>query len=127
MGAYKISIDSITCLSQKDAKGVAEVWLLAQSDGGPPVRYPHAPLFAQNMDEGDTWSIDGDLVLEFDGCCNLTIYEQDFNIDINATDFLGCASFTSGANDANDKIATNGSDSGDSDYSKFAISFSWVN
>lgn len=126
MGYYKISIDSITCISQNDAKGVAEIWLLAQSDGSKPIRYPPQPVAAYNIDEGDTWSIDGDLTLEFDGCCNLTIYEQDFNIDINATDFLGCASFTAGTNDSNDKIATNGSSSGDSDYSKFAIRFSWV-
>ena len=44
MGAYKIRIDSIYCAAQKDAKGNAEVWLLAQSDGGAPVRYPQAAM-----------------------------------------------------------------------------------
>ena len=125
MGAYKIRIDSIYCAAQKDAKGNAEVWLLAQSDGGAPVRYPQAAMSSHSMDVGDTWEI-GDLVLEFDGCCNLTIYEQDLGLDVNLTDFMGCARFTSGADASTAKVATNGTDSGEHDYSKFTIQFSWA-
>lgn len=126
MGSYKISIDSIKCISQKDAKGEAEIWLLAQSDGGPPKRYPPQPLSAHDIDEDETWLINGDLDLEFNGCCQLTIYEQDFDLSINATDFLGCVSFTADSDDSIAKIATNGSNSGDREYSEFAVSFSWI-
>lgn len=126
MAAYRISIDSIKCNSQKDAKGEAEIWLLAQSDGGPPKRYPLEPLSAYDIDEGETWPINGDLVLAFNGCCQLTIYEQDSDLSITATDFMGCVSFTADADESLAKIATNGSSSGDSEYSEFAVSFSWI-
>ncbi|WP_257558497.1 hypothetical protein [Sphingobium sp. CFD-2] len=118
----KVRIDRIECQAQKDAKGEAEIWLLAQSDGGMHVRYPAGPVAAQNISEGGTWQI-GDLELEFEGCCNLAIYEQDLNVDISLTDFQGCVSFMAGADDLVDKIATNGSDSSDSGYSKYAVGF----
>ena len=80
------------------------------------LRHPH------DISEGDTWEID-DLDLEFEGCCNLTIYEQDLDLDINLTDFQGCVRFLAGGDDSADKVATNGSDSGDSGYSKYSVGF----
>jgi hypothetical protein len=111
---------------QADAKDEAEIWLLAQSDGGTPVRYPPSPLSTYSIPTGGNWNINGDLVLEFDGCCNLTIYEQDRKINIDRTDFLGCARFTSGADPSNQKIAANGTDKGNGDYTEFTIEFSWA-
>jgi len=127
LSAYKIKIDNIHCVSQKDSKGAAEIWLLAQSDGGAPVRYPQKPLSTHSISEGGNWDIDGDLVLEFDGCCNLTIYEQDHKLNIGSTDFLGCARFTSRADPSNDKIAANSTDKENKDYTEFTIEFSWAN
>ncbi len=124
---YKFRINSIHCVSQKDtAKGKADIWILAQSDGGAPVRFPPAALSSHAMGDGDTWNLDDDggLTIEYDGCCNLTLYEQDFEFNINGTDFMGCARFTAGADPSSDKVATNGSDPTEGDYSEFSINFS---
>ena len=125
MGAYKISIDSIKCVSHADPNGSDEVWILAQSDGGVPVRYPKAALSAHSMTNGETWDIDGDLTIEFNGCCNFTLYDQDISFLIQETDFLGCARFTSGADASQPKVLSNGYGD-DRDHSEYQLYFSWV-
>ena len=126
MSAYKIKIESIECVHQKDEIGASEIWLLALSDGTTPSRYPVDPMSTYSIDDGETWSIDGDLELEFDGCCNLTIYEQDKKLVLSTTDFLGCVYFTASSDPNTQLVATNGTDSGESDYSEFRITFSWA-
>ncbi|MEP5154752.1 hypothetical protein [Planktotalea sp.] len=119
-----ISITSITCLATSgdhaDSNSNDEVWLLALSDNKAPVRYPSAPLTAQSMnttadpDKGVvvTWGINGDLVLTCDECVNLTLYEQDFYLDLDATDYLGNTKFASdGDIPTSPVIVTNGSQS----------------
>lgn len=122
MSLHRIRINSIKCNSQKDAKGEAEIWLLAQSDGGIPVRYPEGITLATDIQEGGTWTID-DLLLDYDGCCNLAIYEQDLDLGIGLTDFQGCVSFYPNENESGSKVATNGTDSGESDYSNYTVYF----
>lgn len=124
---YKFRIDTIYCAAQKDtSKGDADIWILAQSDGGVPLRFPPSALSSHSMAVGDTWDLndDGGFVIEYEGCCNLTLYEQDVDFNINGTDFMGCARFTAGADPSSDKVATNGSDPSESDYSEFTINFS---
>ena len=125
MGAYKISIDSITCVKHADPNDSDEVWILALSDGDKLDRYPKAPLATYSMKSGSTWDINGDLIIEFDGCCNLTLYDQDVSFLIEKTDFLGCTPFVSSADDSAARVLSNGDGDG-SDRSEYHLSFSWI-
>ena len=126
METCKFSINSITCDKEKDAKGNAEIWLLAQLDGEEAKRYPVEPKKTFSLSEGKTWDINGDLTFEFSRSCNLTIYELDFDIDISATDYMGNALFLTTDPTSGTKIATNGSNSSDNEYSKFTISYTRI-
>lgn len=120
MGNYKIKIEKIHCVQHSDPDQHDEVWLLAQSDGNVIQRYPPQATSTHSMTDGDDWVID-DFTIEFDGCSNLTLYEQDLKLDISLTDFLGCTRFTSGASaSSSPRICTNGTSS------NYEVYFSWA-
>lgn len=88
-----VTINSILCNSTSNDGDHDDVFIMYQSDGGPPIRYPYADV--QKMLPNSTWNVensDGDAAVSFDYdyAAYICLWDQDGPFtSLNAPDILG--------------------------------------
>jgi hypothetical protein len=77
MARISLELHSITCHSTSESRQ-DEVFVVAQADGGLPLRIPTKPGSSHSMNSSDTWTID-QAMPSFSRDLLITLYDHDVN------------------------------------------------
>ncbi|MCB9234866.1 MAG: hypothetical protein H6581_24645 [Bacteroidia bacterium] len=94
MSKHQIQINKIDCKGTSES-GHDEVYIIAQADGGLPIRYPSELGSYNSMKDGDSWTLSNpNLILDFDYEVLVTLWDQDVKYLPSVATFLVNMDFT---------------------------------